>query len=56
MATKWHNDDCITMEQMKEWHDEDNKEMLKEATRKANACPLCKRIWMKFYAELRTSA
>ncbi len=41
---------CVTMAEMEAWWRNENKEALAQAVEKANNCPLCKRIWMKFWA------
>ena len=41
--------ECITIEQMKKWKEENNKQKLEEASSKADKCVFCKRVWMKFW-------
>jgi len=45
------NSEHITIEQMKKWKEDNNRDELKKAEDKANRCPLCKRAWMKFWSQ-----
>ncbi len=51
MPTVCHpKSDCITMEQMKEWREKGNRQKLEEANQGASKCPLCRRVWTRFWA------
>jgi hypothetical protein len=43
--------ECLTLEELeKAMKDENKQQKMQEANQKANACTLCKRVWMKFWA------
>lgn len=49
-----HEGSCITTEQLKKWREENNIGALDKAGQMANMCPLCKRIWMRYWASQPT--
>jgi hypothetical protein len=44
--------ECITLEQLNRWYNEDDKDKMGMAAKNATECTLCKRVWLKFWAEL----
>lgn len=45
--------ECLTIDQLKEWQSAaDSGTKLQKAAEQAKKCEYCKRIWLKFWAEL----